>query len=61
MKTIALTFSISSLFLGILFFAYQASDSQAPKWNTPTRAIAVALGATDKRILQQQTEDASNR
>jgi len=58
MKTIAITFTISTLCMGILFFAYQANEAQAPRWNTQTRAVAVALGATDRSILRQTNSEA---
>lgn len=56
MKTTTLTFTISSLILGTLFFAYQANVPQDTRRNTASRAVATALGASDQGIVLLQRD-----
>jgi len=57
MKTTTISFTISSLILGILFFAYQANVPHEAGHDTASRAIVTALGANDQSVLLQRNSD----
>jgi hypothetical protein len=56
MKTTTLSFAVSSLILGILFFAYQANVPREIGHETAARAIVTALGASDPSVLLQRND-----
>ena len=52
MKTMTLTFTISTLLLGILFFAFQINGQHEPNQKALTHTNAAAPSATDHSNLR---------
>lgn len=63
MRTATLTFTVSSLILGILFLAFQVNVPHDESRNTAARAVATALGAHEPGsagIMTQRDAPATN-